>query len=47
MPLLFETGAALLTWPCVLVECNSETQVYFPWGTHSALPAPEEIRILF
>lgn len=27
MPLLFETGAYLLTWPRILVKCDPETQV--------------------
>lgn len=30
MPLLFETGAYLLTWPRVLVKCDLDTQVCFP-----------------
>ncbi len=42
MPLLFETGAYLLTRPRVLVKCDPETQVCFPFP-HSApnLPNPD------
>ena len=30
MPLLYETGAYMLTWPRMLVKCDPETQVRRP-----------------